>query len=280
MRIFRRQKVGLFRRGTALFLLLAAVISTAPACADSRIIDENTGDALETLARAALEKMKGTEESLDRITVRRNGQICGRGIPDEPSGEEPNYIGLAGYAAAVNNSSFDLEADGTAYPWKLPAYLLFEKRWYYSRELQHKTGVLVVRQVLRPRDGGRYTGRLQVIRLDSGELCWMDVENFVTVPYWFYPARRAVRYGSMVAVYRRKGSRLPTDEGGNPAEVPDDTNVLVPGNGVWDRRPPEGGKMMPGVIYEETVTEKDGTEVRETVSRVLLFPEEDLTMIY
>ena len=81
-------------------------------------------------------------------------------------------------------------------------------------------------------------------------------------------------------VFSCPGNNVEVCVNGNPVEVADDTDVLIPGNGVWDRRPPEGSKMIPGMIYEEQVTEKDGKEIREVISTVLLFPEEDLTMIY
>lgn len=279
----RRTQTGV-RRGTAIFLLLAVLAGTAPACADTgggySNIDDITAQTQETLAAVALEKLKGKDEDLRDITIRQNGQIYGRGVSDEPSGAEPNYIGLVGYAAVANNSEADPETEGTGFLWEVPAYLLYSKRWYYTKSLQHKTGVLVVRQVLKEIGSGLYTGRLKVIRLDTGEICWMDVENFITVPYWFYPVRRAVKYGNTVAVYRRKGKRSPTDEDGKPVTVADDTDVLIPGYGVWDRRPPEGSRLFPGIIFEDRITEENGKVITETVSTVLLFPEEDLTMIY
>ena len=299
-----------FRRGTAVILLLALLACAIPAGADTapkNDIDNMTGETQIILAEAALQKRRMTDDSLDDIHVHQNGQIFGRGISDEPSGAEPDYIGLVGYAAVANNTEVSLDADATGFPWTVPAYMLFEKRWYYTKSLQHKTGVLVVRQMLKDAGNGRYTGRLQVIRLNTMETCWMDVENFVTVPYWFYPPRRAVRYGSTVAAYRRQGNRIPTDEEGNPVEVAEDTGVMIPGYGVWDKRPPAGSQMIPGIIYEEKVSyvpmppektesEENGEEngeadsggdgevrmkeVREVITTVLLFPEEDLTMIY
>ena len=272
------------RRGAASVLLLAVLGGMAPVCAETggktSDIDNYTGQTQETLAAAALEKQKGNDEDLKDITIRQNGLIYGRGVSDEPSGAEPDYTGLVGYAAVANNGEADPETGGTDFPWTVPAYLLYSKRWYYTRPMQHKTGVLVIRQMLKETESGLYTGRLKIIRMDTGEICWMDVENFITVPYWFYPVRRAVKYGNTVGAYRQKGSRVPTDGNGKPAEVADDTNVLIPGYGVWGIRPPEGSGMIAGVIFEEQVTEKDGQEIRETVSRILLFPEEDLTMIY
>lgn len=281
MRFSRRRIRNGVRRGAALLLLLVLLGGMAPAeTAGGNSIESMTGETQETLAAIAVARKKGTDEDLENITIRQNGQVYGRGISGEPSGAEPKYIGLVGYAAVANNRSISLETEGTGLPWTVPAYLVYSNRWYYTRALQHKTGVLVVNQVLSPEGGGVYTGRLKVIRLDTGEICWMDVENFVTVPYWFYPARRAVKYGNTVAVYRRRGDRRPTDEDGKAAGVPDGVNVLIPGSGVWDRKAPDGAKMIPGVIYEETITEKNGKEIREPVPRVLLFPEEDLTMIY
>lgn len=284
MRMTLRKNPAGFRRGTALFLLLAVLAGMLPACADTGggngTIDDITGQTQLTLAAAALEKNKETDADLQDITIRQNGQVYGRGISDEPSGAEPKYTGLVGYAVAANNASITFTKESAAFPWEVPGYLLYEKRWYYTKALQHKTSVLVVRQVLKEVGDGVYTGRLKVIRLDTGETCWMDVENFITVPYWFYPVRRAVRYGNTVAAYKRKGRRLPINETGRTVRVENDTNVLIPGNGVWDKRSPEGSRMIPGVIFTERMRVVNGKEFRETVANVLLFPEEDLTMIY
>lgn len=311
MRLTRWKISIYFRRGTAVLLMLAAIACAIPVYADTVIrydIENITGETQITLAEAALRKRMETDKGLENIHIYQDGQIYGRGISDEPSGSEPDYIGLVGYAAVVNNEEFTPDPDGIGVPWTVPAYMLYEKRWYYTKSMQHKTGVLVIRQMLKEVAHGRYTGRLMVIRLNTNEVCWMDVENFVTVPYWFYPARRAVRYGNTVASYSRQGQRLPTDEDGNPVEVADDTDVLIPGFGVWDKRPPEGSRMIPGIIYEErtiirekrqkketageqtetgeteeaeeAAESKEFEEYTETVMTVLLFPEEDLTMIY
>ena len=283
MRITRGETSAGIRRGAALLMLLAVLTGIMPVRAGAggdNEIDDITGETQETLAAAALEKRMGSDGDLEGVTIRQNGRIYGRGISDEPSGAEPDYIGLVGYAVAANNREINPETDGSVFPWTVPAYLLYSKRWYYTQPMQHKTGVLVIRQILKDTGGGQYTGRLKIIRLDSGEICWMDVENFITVPYWFYPPRRAVKYGSVVAAYRREGNRLPTDENGVPAEVANDTDVLIPGNGAWDMRTSDSSRMIPGIVREERVTEENGQETRTVVSTVLLFPEEDLTIIY
>lgn len=314
MRTSLQKSLAAFRRGAALFLVLAVLAAVVPAAAESvkeNTIDEYTGETQETLAHVMLEKRKATDgaEGLENIRVHRNGQIHGRGFSDEPSGAEPNYTGLVGYAVTANSDDIKPGDKGLDYPWKVPSYLVFEKRWYYTQPLQHKTSVLVLNQVLKEKSRGRYTGRLWVIRLDSGEICWMDVEDFITVPYWFYPAKRAVKYGSTVATYRKKGEAVPTNLEGNPIEVERGTSVLIPGNDVWDIRAPEGSRMIPGIVYtaittvvtttvlktgeepedagdaEATVNDGEGettkvTEKTEIISTIILFPEEDLTVIY
>ena len=301
MRTALKRPSYFLQRGMALLLMLVILAGCVPICAETAggsAIDELTGETQETLARAALQKWKQKDQDLEGIVIRQNGQIHGRGISDDPSGEEPDYVGLIGYAAARYEDIVP-EKDGISLPWTVPAYLLFEKKWYYSMPMQHKTGVLVIKQVLKEKGSGRYTGRLKVIRLDTGETCWMNVENFITVPYWFYPARRSVRYGCTVAVYRRQGNRFPTDVDGNPAEVADDTDVMIPGNGPGEAKVPDGSRMIPGIICREKITVTETTEAaegtaeetgeaevtkvterREIISTVLLFPEEDLITIY
>ena len=304
MQITRRETGGSFRRMAALWLALALLAPAAVMTAGAEpeyVIEDITGEMQEVLARAALDKRTRQDEKLKNIRIRRNGQIHGRGKSDEPSGAEPDYTGLVGYAAVADSADLKPGPEYMAVPWSNPGYQLFSNHWYYSRTVQHKTSVLVIDQHLKAVGDGQYTGRLKVIRLDSNEICWIDVENFITVPYWFYPLKRANLYGSVLASYQNCGGRLPTDPDGNPVEVADNTNVLVPGAGVWDQRAPEGSRMIAGMICRtETRTPEDKTapetagtaetketetgvttrEIPETYSVILYFPEEDLRIIY
>ena len=68
---------------------------------------------------------------------------------------------------------------------------------------------------------------LQVVRLDSRELAWIDVRQFVTVPYWTLELPEAVRYGFCIAVYNEQSRHQALDRKGHRGPLPDGTRVLM-----------------------------------------------------
>lgn len=283
MRTIRKAEPGLSRFGMACCLTLALVLMlliTSPAAAestqDSRI-DDMTGETQMILAQAAVAKLMVQDEELGRLTIQRNNLIRGRGRSDDPSGEEPDYVGLVGYAAMYENKERSMWSDNMEMPWQLPAYLRFDNRWYISRALLHKTPVVVVAQKMKAVAPGRYTGRLKIIRLDTSEIAWMDVENFITSPYWFYPIRRAVRYGTCIAVYRQTSGHRPVTAEGKGMSMKNETRVLIPASDSWeedwDQIVPEYKRLIPGIVFT-----KSNREANTPV--VLFFHEEDLSLIY
>ena len=258
----------------AMTLLLVAVMilpSAAETVKDTQIQDV-TGQTQEILARAATDKLHLEEKIGKRIPIHRNGQVRGRGLSDEPSGEEPGYFGLVGYAVVANDGSMSLGDESMVLPWTIPTYIRFDNHWYITKSIPHKTAVLVLGQSLKETSPGKYTGRIQVVRLDSNEICFIDVENFVTAPYWFYALRRSIRYGGSIAVYRNVTGHDPEDSNGRSYHLAEETRVLIPGAASWDQAVPMGSNVISGISFEKT---RDGM-----LPTVLYFQEEDLTLIY
>ncbi len=259
----------------AVLILISGAVPAAAESAEDTLIDDMTGRTQEDLARAAITKLAAEHGELNRITVWRNRLIRGRGKAEDQSGAEPDYAGLVGYAAAFGSEGLIPEAERLNMPWTVPAYTKTDDGWTADRPISHKTPVVVIAQELETTAPGQYTGKLQIIRLDINEITWMDVENFITSPYWFYPARRAVRYGSSIAVYRQAGGRNPVTEDGREVPLKDNTRILVPGPEIpgRERGTPENRQLIPGIAFG---VPDDGADT----PAVLFFEEGDLTLIY
>ena len=283
MRTTRRAEPGFSCFGTVCCLTLVIILmlcSAVPAAAESvqgNNIDDMTGETRMILAQAAVAKLTAQDEDLGKLALRQNNLIRGRGRSDDPSGEAPDYVGLVGYAVMYENKDRGMWQENMNLPWQLPAYLRFDNRWFISRSLLHKTPVVVVAQKLKESAPGQYTGRLKIIRLDTSEIAWMDVESFITSPYWFYPIRRAVRYGTCVAVYRQTSGHRPVTTEGKGMSMKNETRVLIPAMDSWeenwDQIVPEYKQLIPGIVFAKTQKEAN-TPV------ILFFREEDLSLIY
>ena len=209
------------------------------------------------------------------LTPRAAPEMKGRGNPDVP-GEEPDYRGVVGYM--VLQSSWDMSRFSTfaSSPWVLPVYERNGKRWKVTGDIQHKTPVLVTDQQIKEGQGHKYTGHLQVIRLDTGEQVWIDVTQFVTVPYWSMSLERAVDYGYCIAVYSGKSGVAPVDRKGTRGKLAEDTRVLMcdPLFSLHYLSPDRENNPLLGIIFRDGETE--GTYYRT----FLFFNPEDLTLVY
>ena len=209
------------------------------------------------------------------LTPRAAPEMNGRGNP-EVFGEEPDYRGVVGYV--VLQSSWDMSRFSTfaSSPWVLPVYEQNGRRWKVVGEIQHKTPVLVIDQRIKEGQGHKFVGYLQVVRLDTGEQCWIDVTQFVTVAYWTLGLEEAVNYGYCIAVYSGRSGIEPTDRKGTRGKLADDTRVLMcdPLFSLRYISPDKENNPLLGIIFRNGETE--GTYYRT----FLFFNAEDLTMIY
>ena len=218
----------------------------------------------------------GLKEADGEPLVPRAGTgMNGRGIPDE-TGIEPDYRGVVGYMSLQTNWEVSRFNTFTETPWQLPVYTRKgEDDWAITGAVQHKTPVLVVDQAIREGKGHKYSGYLQVIRLDTMETVWTDVTQFVTVPYWMLDLKEAVRYGYCVAVYRSRSSYDPLDRKRHRGPLPEGTRVLM-----CDKRssryfsPDKEHRPLLGIIF------RSGREGDSYFRTFLFFSPDDLTLIY
>ena len=202
-------------------------------------------------------------------------EMQGRGYPDTP-GTEPDYRGVIGYAAL--QSSWDVSRFRTfdMTPWQLPVYEQAGEEWKITGSIQHKTPVLVTDQQIKEGKGYRYTGRLRVIRLDTGTPAWIDVTQFVTVPYWTMDLADAVNYGYCVAVYRDKSGNDAVDRKGYRGSVKEGTRVLMcdPTFTLRYFSPDRGNNPLLGIVF------RSGDDSGIYYRTMLFFNREDLVMVY
>ena len=202
-------------------------------------------------------------------------EMRGRGYPDT-TGVEPDYRGVIGYMAL--QSSWDVSRfrtfDDT--PWQLPVYEPDGADWKAAGSIQHKTPVLVTDQQIKLGKGYRYTGYLQVIRLDTGEPAWIDVTQFVTMPYWTLDLTEAVNYGYCVAVYQDNSGNDAVDRKGFRGSVKDGTRVLMCDQLFTLRyfSPDRDNNPMLGIVF------RGGDESGVYYRTMLFFNREDLVMVY
>ena len=141
--------------------------------------------------------------------------------------------------------------------------------------IRHKTPVLVVDQSIREGIGHKYTGYLNVIRLDTMKETWIDVTQFVTVPYWTRDLAEAVRYGYAIAVYRDKSRWEPIDRKSHRGTVPDGTRVLLCfSNPPKFHSPDKEHNPILGIVF------RSKKESESHFRTFLFFNADDLDLIY
>ena len=197
--------------------LTAALVLLLSACVTARAEGADGPDFITMImAEDTVRQYDLRDAEGNPLTPRAAPEMKGRGNPDVP-GQEPDYRGVVGYM--VLQSSWDMSRFSTfaSSPWVLPVYEQNGRRWKVVGDIQHKTPVLVTDQRIKEGMGHKYTGYLHIVRLDSGEQGWIDVTQFVTVPYWTMSLEKAVNYGYCIAVYSNKSGVDPVD-GREPGE--------------------------------------------------------------
>ena len=61
----------------------------------------------------------------------------------------------------------------------------------------------------------------------AAHMIWVDVKQFVTVPYWTLGLGESVQSGYSIAVYRDRSRYEPMDKNGHRDTVPDGTRILL-----------------------------------------------------
>ncbi len=254
----------------ALLLLLSGCLSAQA--------EPNAGvmDVTILLAENASEELELKTPDGKPLKPRSAPEMKGRGNPDTV-GEEPDYRGVVGYAALQNGWEVSRFNTFTTTPWILPVYEQAGDEWKESPDdmIRHKTPVLVVDQEIREGKGRKFTGRLYVIRLDSMKPAWIDVTQFVTVPYWTLELSEAVQYGYCIAVYRNKSRYEPMDRKAHRGTVPEGTRVLLCySNPPKFLSPDKEHNPMLGIVFRSKKSSESHFRT------FLFFNPQDLDLIY
>lgn len=269
----------------ALALLLCLLLLCSSTCAWAE--DDYSRDPELVIARSLVKAFGLKDDQGKAIVPRKAPEVHGRGIPDERESREdfrgvmkeywmePDYRGIVGYMSLQTGwevSQFDAFSKT---PWELPVYEPEGEEMKVSGTILHKTPVMVVDQRIHEEKGSRFRGWLQVIRLDEQQIVWIDVGQFVTVPYWTLSLEEAMNYGYCVAVYRDRSRYEPMDRKHHRGSLPEGIRVLM-----CDRKssryfsPEKGTNPLLGIVFRNSKSK--GSSLRT----FLFFNPEDLTLVY
>ena len=243
---------------------LSAALAETPAPMDVDLI----------MAKNAIAGFHITGEDGQLMEPRRAEDKNGRGLPDE-AGVEPDYRGVIGYASLQTDWEVSHFNTFTETPWVLPVYEQEGDDWVITDTIKHKTPVLIVDQQIREGKGHKFIGYLKAVRLDIHKLIWLDVTQFVTVPYWTYELCEAVKHGYCIAVYRDASRHEPMDKKKHRGTLPEGLRVLMCHTvSARYNSPDKKNNPLLGIVFKSK-------EKKDAYTRTFLFfNQEDLTLIY
>lgn len=215
------------------------------------------------------------KESGKVITVRRSWAED-RGTVGT-SKYEPDYIGALGYVAVYDDQNMEKNAEFANTPWKVPVYQKDKQFWEETGTIDHKTEVVVIGQELempkRSYSTSRCSGYLHVIRMDTGKDCWLNVENFVTTPYWEKSLTSAMEKGYCIATFKQVSDYYPVTKGKDKTPLDDGTLILLPMKSKsYSSSPDKKNNPIVGIVFKEWKYGFGGVDV--------FFNEADLTLTY
>lgn len=190
---------------------------------------------------------------------------------------EPDYIGSLGYAAVYEDQKLDKTDAFSKTPWTIPVYQKDKQFWEQAGIIDHKTEIVVIGQELempkRSYSTSRCSGYLHVIRMDTGEACWLNVENYVNSPYWDNSLTRAQEKGYCIATFKQVSDYYPVTKGNEKTELEDGTLVLLPMRSKeYGSSPDKNNNSVPGIVFKQWRVSYGGVTV--------WFNEADLTLTY
>lgn len=142
-------------------------------------------------------------------------------------------------------------------------------------KVEHKTEVRVLWQELQHEGWGRYSGMLQVERLDNGKHLYVDVKTFITKPYWTYSdLQEAARVGTYLARFQQVSNHYPVNKNGEGVDLEDGMVIAVVGNtGTYGHGGPDDEtNQLEALVFKEWQSGYEGVQV--------FFNAEDLTIVY
>lgn len=229
-------------------------------------------------------EVKKSESALYRYEAQQSGNVLNvRRSWSEDRGtvgtskSEPDYIGALGYVAVYEDQNMEKDSNFGKTPWKVPVYQKDKQFWEEAGTIDHKTEVVVIGQELempkRTYSTSRCTGYLHIIRMDTGEACWLNVENFVTTPYWERSLTGAMEKGYCIATFKQVSDYYPVTKGKEKTALDDGTLVLLPMKSKnYASSPDKTNNPIVGVVFKEWKYGFGGVNV--------FFNEADLTLTY
>lgn len=194
------------------------------------------------------------------------------------SRDEPNYIGLIGYAAIYVDQALEIEKTDHFQDmdlWMIPTYEPDKQFWNETEvKIPHKTEIVVREQVLEHEGYGNYSGYLLVEKTEDGSQYYINVSNFTTKPYWTYQSalRTAAIEGDLIAEYHQSSDYYPVDSGGEKLEIPEGSIVLVTGVSGMAKDINEDETGITAIVWKEWRKGYGGVECH--------FNTKDLQIIY
>ena len=232
-----------------------------------------TTKAQETVLDKNIESEAQMSESATEVVMGvRDETLNGHGYSDSGR-EEPQYVGIIGYAVNRLQGSADNYEAFTETPWKVPVYEKDKQFYNEVGTIDHKTEVLVLSQTLKHEGYGRYSGYLTVEDTESKEQYILDVADFITKPYWAYDLREAALIGHCVAEFHQKSDYYPVNKNAEKVELEDGTIVHVVGRtGSWKNGPDGNENQIEAIVFKDWAYGYGGVEV--------YFNVDDLELIY
>lgn len=166
------------------------------------------------------------------VTFVDASELIGRGFVDI-TGLEPNYLNTIGFASVYSSNELEKNPDFFTMPWVVPVFSKTERGWEQVDTIEHKSKIGIISQELSKENGKKYQGYLEFQEIDTGKRGYINVDNFITVPYWKWPVSESVERGYSVATYSQKSKHNPAQKDGKPAKIKNGTHVLLPARGTY-----------------------------------------------
>lgn len=155
----------------------------------------------------------------------------GRGLRDNAG--EPYYVGVNGYAVVYVDANLESESEYNNTPWTVPVYIKDNGDYVLNGKINHKVKIEIIGQELKKQNGREYEGFLEFQELETGRVGYINVKNFVTIPYWNQDVSQAVATGYGIAVFEQSSKYTPVYKDGEAATVKKGTQVLLPARGTY-----------------------------------------------
>lgn len=251
---------------TLSLLLVLCMVFSLCGCDTSGIVDNTKNDdttgAQSSIVGNETNSSETTEEKVDDTTdtattttpdstesdgtVPETPVLKGRGKSDVGR-SEPQYENVIGYVASYKTEEYSIEPN-----WQVPIYQKDKQFYEECGKIAHKTKVLVLEQELEHSGYGNYKGYLRVKNIETEEIFYISVYNFINTPYWEYTdLYEATSFGNYIAVFNQTSDYYPVNKNGDKVELTDGMKVLVTGKTGTMRGVDNDTHPIEATVYKE-----------------------------